>query len=1428
MLKEPKKPYRERVDFSKIKAVFPMPDLLDIQTKSYAEFLQMELLPEERKDTGLQAALKDVFPISDFKETTELEFLSYSIGTWECKCGRLKGVENSRARCGACQTLLPADMEFAEKEVCPFCGAARKIELPLCEHCGDRVGIKLKYTPMECIQKGYSYSIPLKLKIQLVSWEKDAVTKAKRLKHIKQQEVYFGDIPLMTEKGAFIFNGIERVVVSQLQRSPGVFFRQAENKGFFIAKIIPYRGAWVEFEHDSKSLIWVRLDRKKKFLATVFLRALGFGTDEEILKLFHKTYKVIPEDGKLYWEVTDSLVGKSPADDVTDAKGRKVLAPGKKKIVPDVLAALKAAGVTRVPLLKKEFQGAYSLVGIKGKVRVNEDIGDAQLDLLVGRGEPFEVFFPEEDRAGLILSTTLKKDLRKDQASALGEIYRKLRPGEPHTQESAHNLFRSLFFNPQKYNFSRIGRLKFNIKLGLETPLDDKTLTPLDYVEVLKYLLNLRFGEGLVDDIDHLGNRRVRSVGELVENAFRIGLTRMERTIKEKMTITADLAAAMPQDLINSKPVIAALKEFFGSSQLSQFMDQINSLAEITHKRRLSALGPGGLSRERAGFEVRDIQASHYGRICPVETPEGPNIGLISSLSCFARVNEYGFIETPYQKVENCRIIDYVKILHPGTSDYKIGEIVEKDKMLKAVERLKDQKTRQLPVVQPYCFYLTAWEEEKYNIAQANAPVDEKGHFKNDLVSARERGNFKFIPREQIHYIDVSPKQLVSLSAALIPFLEHDDANRALMGSNMQRQAVPLIRPEAPLIGTGIEGLVAVGSGDVIVCRRDGVVEFVDAERIIVRVDEKKASRSYDVGTDLYTLIKFLRTNQNTSTNHRPIVRKGDTVVKGQVLADSSCTDGGELALGRNVLCAFMPWRGYNFEDAIIVSEKLIKEDIFTSLHIVEETIEARDTKLGPEEITRDIPNVPDNLLRNLDENGIVRIGAHVKSGDILVGKVAPKGETQLSPEEKLLKAIFGEKALDVKDASLSCSPGVEGTIIDVRIFSRRGIEKGPRAKAIEKDEIATLKRNLDDEIVIMENEKWEKVRALLKGSVVEKTQKAGSLTLEKGTKLTEKVLETLDFDGAAKLKLDDDADRDREIKDLDKKVKRQIEALRTVFKEKVDNLKKGDELAPGVIQSIKVFIAMKRKLSVGDKVSGRHGNKGIVAKIVPMEDMPRLPDGTPVEIVLNPLGVPSRMNVGQILETHAGWAARTLDIWMATPVFDGASENEIKQMLKKAGLPESGKTPLFDGMGGELIDQEVTVGYIYMMKLYHLVDDKIHARSTGPYSLITQQPLGGKAQFGGQRFGEMEVWALEAYGAAYCLQELLTVKSDDVEGRAKIYEAIVKGDLEFTPGLPESVNVLIRELQSLCLNVELEKGDKEEVLPWGIAIPPQAGKGEA
>ncbi|MBN1224249.1 MAG: DNA-directed RNA polymerase subunit beta [Candidatus Aminicenantes bacterium] len=1426
MLNEPKNKYRERVNFAKIKGTFPMPDMLEIQKASYAEFLQMDLLPDERKEVGLQAAFKDIFPVSDFKETTQLDFISYSIGNWECKCGRLKGVESSRRRCNGCGTLLPPDAELTDKEICPYCSAIKKVEVPVCEHCGDKVELKMKYSSLECLQKGYTYSVPLRIKVRLISWEKDPATKAKRLKHIKEQEVYFGDFPLMTDKGTFIFNGIERVVVSQLQRSPGVFFRPGDSKGFFIGKIIPYRGAWVEFEYDSKGLLYVRLDRKKKFLASVFMRALGFGSDEEIVRLFYDIYKLVPKDGKIYWELNENLIGKFVDEEVVDPKSKKSLLAPKKKLTGEIYQKLKDLKIERLVLAKKELNKAFSVAPIDDVVRSNEIISEEQLEKIVGLGKPFEIFFPSEDKIGEIISKTLLRDLNKDTNQALGEIYKKLRPGEPHTMESAHNLFHNLFFNAQKYNFSRIGRLKMNIKLRLNTPLEEKTLAPMDFVSVIKYLLNLRAGVGDVDDIDHLGNRRVRSVGELVENAFRIGLTRMERTIKEKMTVATDLASAMPQDLINSKPVIAALKEFFGSSQLSQFMDQINSLAEVTHKRRLSALGPGGLSRERAGFEVRDIQSSHYGRICPIETPEGPNIGLISSLSSYARVNEFGFIETPYKKVKDGRVIEYFKIIHPGKSVFKMGDTIDQDEMVKEMNRLKKQKAAHLPVAEPFCFYLTAWEEEQFNIAQANAPVDEEGYFRKELISARQAGNFKLIPSDQIDYIDVSPKQLVSLSTSLIPFLEHDDANRALMGSNMQRQAVPLLRPEAPLVGTGIEHMVAKGSGDVLICKRPGVVEFVDAERILVRVDEQENAREHDVGTDLYILTKFLRTNQNTCLTHRPIVRKGDRVEAGQILVDSSCTDHGELSLGRNVLCAFMPWRGYNFEDAIIVSEKLIKDDIFTSIHIVEESLEARDTKLGPEDITRDIPNVPENLLRNLDENGIVRIGAHVKSGDILVGKVAPKGETQLSPEEKLLKAIFGEKALDVKDASLYCSPGIEGTVIDVRVFSRRGIEKGPRAKAIEKDEIIKMKRNLTDEIRILEGEKGRKIASVLKGEVVAKDQTISGISLKKDSKLTEQILNGFNPDDLRKIKIKPNAEKDERIKDIEKKVKRQIEALKSVHKEKVDVLKKGDELSPGVIQVIKVYIAMKRKLSVGDKVSGRHGNKGIVAKIVPEEDMPRLPNGMPVEIVLNPLGVPSRMNVGQILETHLGWAARALGLWIATPVFDGISESEIKEMLKKADLPGTGKIPLFDGISGERLDQEITVGYIYIMKLYHLVDDKIHARSTGPYSLITQQPLGGKAQFGGQRFGEMEVWALEAYGAAYTLQELLTAKSDDVEGRAKIYEAIVKGDLDFTPGLPESVNVLIRELQSLCLNVELEKAEKEEILPWGIDVP-QILKGE-
>ncbi|MFQ6083698.1 MAG: DNA-directed RNA polymerase subunit beta [Candidatus Aminicenantia bacterium] len=1411
--------YRERKNFSKIKTTLSMPNFVDIQKKSFHRFLQMELMPEEREDVGLQAAFKDIFPISDFKEVATLDFISYSIGNWECKCGKLKGVENYRPRCNNCGTLLPREDELTENEICPYCGEKEKITIPICDYCGDNVELKIKYSPAECKEKGYTYSVPLRIKVRLICWDRDAITGNKRLKHIKESEVYFGEIPLMTENGTFIINGTERVVVSQLQRSPGVFFRPEAAKGFYIAKIIPYRGAWVEFDYDNKNILYVRLDRKKRFLAITFLRALGFSSDEELIRVFYTIYRVIPKKNSFYWEVNEHLIGKRVSQKIVNPRTKQVILPPKKKITKEVYQRIIEAQIKEVPLERKELEGGYSVGEIRGIIKANEEILDSHLRLFAERGEPFDIFFPEKDEIGNIISQTIRKDPRKDTNQALMEIYRKLRPGEPHTLESAYTLFHNTFFNPQRYNFSRIGRLKMNIKLGLNTSLDDKVLSPSDYISVVKYLLKLRKGEGEEDDIDHLGNRRVRSVGELVENAFRIGLTRMERAIKEKMTVAPELTTAMPQDLINSKPVIAALKEFFGSSQLSQFMDQINELAEITHKRRLSALGPGGLSRERAGFEVRDIHSTHYGRICPIETPEGPNIGLISSLSTYARVNEFGFIESPYRKVEKGRVVDYAEIKYPGASKFKRGDIVKQEKIDKEIERLKKSNSKNLPIYKPYVFYLIAWEEEKYNIAQANARLDEKGNLLDEVVDARQGGNFKLIPRDQVDFIDVSPKQLVSLSTSLIPFLENDDANRALMGSNMQRQAVPLLKPEAPLVGTGMEYPIAKGAGGVIICRRSGVVEFVDAERIIVRVSEKEGRKPYGMGTDLYVLTKFQRSNQNTIINQRPIVKKGDRVEKGQIIADSACTDKGELSLGRNVLVVFIPWRGYNFEDAIIVSEKLVKEDIYTSIHIVEESIDARDTKLGPEEITRDIPNVPENMLRNLDENGIVRIGAKVKPGDILVGKVSPKGETQLSPEEKLLKAIFGEKALDVKDASLYCPPGVEGTVVDVRIFSRRGLEKDARAKQIEKQETERMRRNLEDEISILNLERLVRIKKILKGEKLERDYIKQDLVIKKGEKLTASLLEKLEEKDISKLKLEENPERNNQIRDINIKVKRQIEALKSIFKEKVDHLKKGDELAPGIIKSVKVLIAMKRKLSVGDKTAGRHGNKGVIAKIVPEEDMPFLPDGTPIEIVLNPLGVPSRMNVGQILETHLGWVAKALNLWVATPVFDGAKESEIKELLAHAGLPTSGKTVLYDGLTGEPFDQEVTVGYIYMMKLYHLVDDKIHARSTGPYSLITQQPLGGKAQFGGQRFGEMEVWALEAYGAAYSLQEILTAKSDDVEGRAKIYEAIVKGDLDFTPGLPESVNVLIRELQSLALNVELLKSEEEPISPWGISV---------
>jgi DNA-directed RNA polymerase subunit beta len=1415
---ETKTTSRERTNFSKIRTAIQIPNLIEVQKKSYERFLQMNMLPEEREDTGLQAVFNSVFPISDFRGVSTLEFISYSIGNWECKCGNLKGLHHLRSTCKSCGATIATNPFQAEPTVmCPKCGTLNKNQVTFCNKCGDPVQLNLKYDVAECQERGMTYAAPLKVIIRLTIFDKDPDTGAKTIRDIKEQEVYFGEIPLMTENGTFIINGTERVIVSQLHRSPGVFFESTPSKSYFLGKIIPYRGSWVEFEYETaKNILYVRIDRKRKFLATIFLRALGLKTDEEIIRAFYRTDRLTVEGKKIYWNVSDNVVGIKVSKDIVHPKTKEVLVHAGKKITSSVYNHIKQAKVERFEVNPEDLEGAFAVGDIvdtnTGEVIVetNNELTQNIIRSIIDAGVPeFPVFFPERDDIGVVLSQTLRKDTIKTTQEALIEIYRKLRPGDPPTLETATALFEGMFFDARKYDFSKVGRLKFNIKLDLTTPLEKRILEPADFYAVITYLLKLRKNIGQVDDIDHLGNRRVRAVGELLENQFRIGLVRMERAIKEKMSVYQEMVTAMPHDLINAKPVIAAVREFFGSSQLSQFMDQTNPLSEITHKRRLSALGPGGLSRERAGFEVRDVHPTHYGRICPIETPEGPNIGLISSLSCYARINEYGFIESPYRKVKNGRVVDYVTVISAGDSKFKVGDHVEREGVEEENEDLKSRKKKRAEVV-PYSFYLSAWEEDKYLIAQANEEMDKNGKLTHELVNVRQAGNFVLKHRNEVDYVDVSPKQLVSVAASLIPFLENDDANRALMGSNMQRQAVPLLRTAAPLVGTGMEEITARDSGAVIVCRRNGIVDSIDSERIIVRVESAEDGHfSREVGADIYTLTKFKRSNQNTCINQKPIVRKGDRVLKGQVLADGPCTDKGELALGRNVLVAFMPWRGYNFEDAILVSERLVKDDYYTSIHIEEFEIEARDTKLGPEEITRDIPNVSESFLKDLDEAGIIRIGAYVKPGDVLVGKVTPKGETQLTPEEKLLRAIFGEKAGDVRDASLICPPGIEGIVVDVKIFSRKGAEKDERAKAIENMEISRLEKNLRDEIRILTDERNKRLVALLQGKTVSNElvhERTGRKIVAKGTEMTAEVIENLSLRELVKLKFKDNANPTDQIQEIEEMTTRQIDVLRKVHEERISKLRRGDELPPGVIKLVKVYVAMKRKLSVGDKMAGRHGNKGVIARILPEEDMPYLPDGTPVEIVLNPLGVPSRMNVGQILETHLGWAAQALGMYFATPVFDGATESEIKNMLDKANLPNAGKTRLYDGMTGIPFEQEVTVGYIYMLKLSHLVDDKIHARSIGPYSLITQQPLGGKAQFGGQRFGEMEVWALEAYGAAHILQELLTAKSDDVYGRTKIYEAIVKGEAAMEPGVPESFNVLIRELQSLCLDVELMK----------------------
>ena len=1369
---------RFRRNFGRIRKIIDLPYLIEIQKNSYDLFLQKDVLPNQRQGIGLQEVFKSVFPIKDFNETASLEFVGYSLG-------------------------------------------------------------EPKYDVEECHQRGMTYAAPLKVTVQLVLWDVDPQTGSRTIKNVKEQEVYFGEVPLMTKNGTFMVNGTERVIVSQLHRSPGVFFEHdkgkthASGKLLYSARVIPYRGSWLDFEFDPRDILYVRIDRRRKFHATVLLRALGM-TTEDLLNYFHKTDTIVFEGRKpLLVFKPDHLVGIKAGSDVRDPKSNELIVREGKKFTRPLIRQMELSRIKHVAVAWEDVLGrvaAHNIVDPENRkvlVECNQEITQERLDLIREKGlSEIEVLFIDDSRVGPHLRNTLLQD-RLDQLSqekednkkqekaiehSILEIYRRLRPGDPPTKDSATNFFNNLFFNPDRYDLSKVGRLKLNHRLKLSVPLEQGTLRKEDILEVVRYLMELKNGNGSVDDIDHLGNRRVRAVGELVENHFRVGLVRMERAIKEKMSLQ-DIETLMPQELINYKPVSAALKEFFGSSQLSQFMDQTNPLSEITHKRRLSALGPGGLTRERAGFEVRDVHPTHYGRVCPIETPEGPNIGLIASLTTYARVNEYGFIETPYREVENSRVTDRIR-------------------------------------------YLSALEEEDHVIAQANAPIDSRGTFTADLVSARKGGEFVMARPEEVDFMDVSPNQLVSVAASLIPFLENDDANRALMGSNMQRQAVPLLRTEAPLVGTGMEKVVARDSGVTAVAKRDGVVESVDSTRIVVKADRPSGAHR-DTGVDIYNLVKYQRSNQNTCINQRPIVVVGDHVKAGDVIADGPSTEMGELALGRNVMVALMPWGGYNFEDSILISERVVKEDVFTSIHIEEFECVSRDTKLGPEEITRDIPNVGDEALTDLDESGITRIGAEVKPGDILVGKITPKGETQLSPEEKLLRAIFGEKAGEVRDTSLRVPPGVEGTVINVRIFSRKGMGKDERSRVIEDEEISRLKKDQHDEVRIIQEGALKRLKKLLVGrrTAARLSDDNRKVLLNKGKEITEEELEEIPLAYWGEIRVDNES-VEAELKRIVESATEQVDLIKMVFQDKINKLKGGDELPPGVIRMVKVFVAIKRKLQVGDKMAGRHGNKGVISRILPEEDMPFLEDGTPVDIVLNPLGVPSRMNVGQILEAHLGWAARSLGqqidellnngrpdadslrrrlkeflssrevnefveelkdqdvirlaqkyckgIHLASPVFDGATEEEIFNLLRKAGLPATGQVTLHDGRTGEPFDQKVTVGIMYIMKLHHLVDDKIHARSTGPYSLVTQQPLGGKAQFGGQRLGEMEVWALEAYGAAYTLQEMLTVKSDDVVGRTRMYEAIVKGDNLLEPGLPESFNVMVKELQSLGLDVSL------------------------
>ena len=1369
---------RIRKHFGKIREVLEMPNLIQVQKSSYDLFLNSGEGEAPTDGEGIMGVFQSVFPIKDFNETSVLEFVSY------------------------------------------------ELEHP-------------KYDVEECQTRDMTYSAPLKVKLRLIVFDVDEDTGARSVKDIKEQDVFMGDMPLMTPNGTFVVNGTERVIVSQMHRSPGVFFdhdrgkTHSSGKLLFACRVIPYRGSWLDFEFDAKDLVFARIDRRRKLPVTTVLYSLGLDR-EGIMDAYYDTvvYTVKKNKGWVTKFFPERIRGTRPNYDIIDAKTGKVIAEAGKKVTPRAVKKLiDDAKVTEILVPFDELVGKFV-----AKDLINEETGEiwveagdeltweldkddevkgGALKRLIDEGvTDIPVLDIDNVNVGPYMRNTVASDKNWNRDTALMDIYRVMRPGEPPTVDAASALFETLFFDSERYDLSAVGRVKMNMRLDLDAPDTHRTLRKEDIIECIRAIVDLRDGRGEVDDIDHLGNRRVRSVGELMENQYRVGLLRMERAIKERMS-SVEIDTVMPQDLINAKPAAAAVREFFGSSQLSQFMDQTNPLSEVTHKRRLSALGPGGLTRERAGFEVRDVHPTHYGRMCPIETPEGPNIGLINSLASFARVNKYGFIETPYRKVVDSKVTDEV-------------------------------------------IYMSATEEMRHTIAQANAQLDSRGKFINDLASTRKSGEYTLQPPSNIDYIDVSPKQLVSVAASLIPFLENDDANRALMGSNMQRQAVPLMQATAPFVGTGIETVVAKDSGAAIMAKRGGVIDQVDATRVVVRVNDKLESG--DPGVDIYSLRKFQRSNQNTCINQRPLVTVGDTVIKGEVVADGPSTDMGELALGKNVLVAFMPWNGYNYEDSILISERIARDDVFTSIHIEEFEIAARDTKLGPEEITRDIPNVGEEALRNLDEAGIVYIGAEVEPGDILVGKITPKGESPMTPEEKLLRAIFGEKASDVRDTSLRVKPGDFGTVVEVRVFNRHGVEKDERALQIEREEVETLARDRDDEIGILDRNIYARLKSLILGKKALK----GPKEIKAGSKIDEELLNQISNGLWWQLAIDDEKCA-LDVEALNSQYELQKNVLENRFQDKVEKVRRGDDLPPGVMKMVKVFVAVKRKLQPGDKMAGRHGNKGVISKVVPMEDMPFLADGTPVDFCLNPLGVPSRMNVGQILETHMGWAARGLgqsisealaefkrsgekgplddaiknaygeDLFneafkpmsedqfveaasnvvdgvpIATPVFDGAKENDVNEALEKAGFDRSGQSVVFDGRTGEQFARPVTVGVKYLLKLHHLVDDKIHARSTGPYSLVTQQPLGGKAQFGGQRFGEMEVWALEAYGAAYTLQEMLTIKSDDVAGRTKVYESIVKGEDNFEAGIPESFNVLVKEVRGLGLNMELLDAVEEE-----------------